>query len=248
LFSTNANYLPIPPQGISSVIFNAGVEPLQIKHVILPATFSLFDGPEAVHKRFNLNTSASTLLNDKALKTKADDFLQVQGAINKMSEKALLEQEHRLQYEEENGLATTRLQFTKKDADALIYKHTKAKLHRELQSLSTKQTGFLMFLDRSKPNLPAIETILPLPFHPKKIIEKLQILQMQKKVQDREEQAVNNEDVVDEQGGNEKNNGEITNTEEQNNNTTNNNKKKEKKLHQKKRLLYKIFYLLELLI
>jgi len=169
LFSTSQTYLPTIPPGVSSVLLTAGLSSFQIEQVVLPQTFSLFDGPDVVHKHFKLNTTASKLLNDRALKTKADDFAKVQGAVNKMADRAVYEQEFRMEYEEKNGAMTTRVNVT----DATILKETKAKLHRELTALATKQVGFILFLNLNQPNLPAIESMIPQPFHPKNIIEKL---------------------------------------------------------------------------
>ena len=174
MFSTSPHYLPIPPPGVASNLLNAGLSTFQIDQVILPETFSLFDGPDAVHKHFNLNTSASNLLNNKVLKAKADDFAKVQGVVNRITEKSLFEQQIRMDYEEENGFVTSRLpSLSQKVTDTMIYKETKAKMHRELTSLSTKQVGFMMYLNHNQPNLPSIETIIPQSFNPQIIIQKL---------------------------------------------------------------------------
>jgi hypothetical protein len=156
---------------------------LKITEIALPNTFCLFDGADVVYKHFKLDVKTTNIINNRALKEKVDNFAKVQNAMMKIADISLIQQQRRMEREEEDGLkitATAEVQSTeatinKEENNIQLYKQTQAKLHRELKSLSDNKAGFIMWLDYSNPTLPPIRDIQPPPFHPQIIIDKLNL-------------------------------------------------------------------------
>ena len=168
MFSTSGVYLPVPPENFTTTIFDINDPKLQITEIAIPRTYSLFGGEEVVHQHFNLNASTSSLMNNKTEKDRVENFLKVHSTLQHISDISLIQQERRL-----NCDTICEGWKPSKNDDILAVKQTRAKLQRELVGISTKKSGFLMWLDYSNTNLPAISLLDPKPFHPKNTIEKM---------------------------------------------------------------------------